>query len=93
MNNPMSPDEAWSVFGVSDPIKRGKAWAESVWGVDGLPMSVAVRLVAQEADALGKTMTARGGAPLVEPYCNSFTISAKARLFDLYMSRHHGGSA
>lgn len=89
----MTPDESWAVFGVTDPIKRGKAWAESVWGVDGLPMSVAVRLVAKEADALGKTMTARGGAPLVEPYCNSFTISAKARLFDLYMSQYLGGAA
>jgi hypothetical protein len=89
----MTPDESWAVFGVSDPIKRGKAWAESVWGVDGLPMSLAVQLVAQEADALGKTMTARGGAPLVEPYCNAFTISAKARLFDLYLSQHHGGHA
>ncbi|MBS0988501.1 hypothetical protein [Acetobacter okinawensis] len=89
----MTPDEAWTVFGVSDPIKHGKAWAESVWGVDGLPMSLAVQLVPQEADALGKTMTARGGAPLVEHYCSAFTISAKARLFDLYMSRHHGGCA
>lgn len=89
----MTPDKSWTVFGVTDPIKRGKAWAESVWGVDGLPMSLAVRLVTQEADALGKTMTARGGALLVGPYCNAFTISAKARLFDLYMSRHHGGRA
>ncbi len=89
----MTPDKSWAFFGVSDPIKRGKAWAESVWGVDGLPMSVAVQLVAQEADALGKTMTARGGLPLVEPYCKSFTISAKARLFDLYMSQYLGGTA
>lgn len=89
----MTPDEAWTVFGVSDPIKHGKVWAESVWGVDGLPMSLGVQLVTQEADALGKTMTARGGAPLVEHYCSAFTISAKARLFDLYMSRHHGGCA
>jgi hypothetical protein len=89
----MTSDEAYAVFGVSDPIKRGKAWAESIWGVDGLPMSLSVQLVAQEADALDETLTARGGAPLVEAYCHAFTISAKARLFDLYLSQHHGGHA
>lgn len=38
----MTPDEAYAVLGVCDPIKHGRTWAENIWGVDGLPLSVAL---------------------------------------------------
>lgn len=85
----MTPDEAWAVFGVSNPIKHGRAWAENIWGVDGLPLSVAQRLIRQEADTLARRLIEHGGAPLVDDYALLFTTSAKARLFDLYMAALH----
>lgn len=89
----MTPQEAYAVFGVSEPIPYGKLWAENIWGVDGLPLQLATRLIEQEAGRLTSEIARRGGAPLVASYIEAFTVSAKARLFDLYMSQQHWGTA
>lgn len=89
----MTPDEAYAVLGVCDPIKHSRTWAENIWGVDGLPLSVAQRLIRQEAGTLARRLIEHGGAPLVDDYVLLFTTAAKARLFDLYMSQYLGGAA
>ncbi len=85
----MTSDEAYAVFGVSDPIKQGATYAETIWGVDGIPLSVAKRLVEQVADTLTAMIEQRGGAPLAGSYAGVFTTAAKPRLFDLYMAALH----
>lgn len=85
----MSPDEAFAVFGISSPIKQGTTYAETIWGVDGMPLSVAKRLVEQEADTLTAMIEQRGGSSLAGIYAGVFTTAAKARLFDLYMAVLH----
>lgn len=85
----MRPDEAFAVFGVSSPIEQGAAYADTIWGVDGMPLSVAKRLVEQEAAALTSRIEQRGGSSLAGIYAGVFTTAAKARLFDLYMAALH----
>ena len=85
----MNPDEAFAVFGVSSPIEQGATYAETIWGVDGLPMSLAVQLVEQEAAALASRIEQRRGSSLAGIYAGVFTTAAKARLFDLYISALH----
>lgn len=85
----MSPDEAFAVFGISSPIKQGTTYAETICGVDGMSLSVAKRLVEQEADTLTAMIEQRGASSLAGIYAGVFTTAAKARLFDLYMAALH----
>ncbi|QOF94219.1 hypothetical protein IFJ82_09670 [Novacetimonas hansenii] len=98
----MTPDEAYAtLFGVPDPIQSGKQWADAVWGVDGLPLREAKRLVQAEAEAMRDRLKdapcsrfEHEGIPLVDRHVDYFTVAAKARLYDLYMARqHHRGHA
>lgn len=98
----MTPDEAYAtLFGEPDPIRRGKRWAETVWGVDGLPLREAQRLVQAEAEAMRNRLKdapcarfEHDGIPLVDRHVDYFAVAAKARLYDLYMAhQHHRGHA
>ncbi|WP_010511579.1 hypothetical protein [Komagataeibacter europaeus] len=85
-----------ALFGVTDPIRSGKQWADAVWGVDGLPLQEAQSLMQAEVEAMRDTLKdapcasfEHEGIPLVDRHVDYFTVAAKARLYDLYMAHQH----
>jgi|GEM_PF-4935048 len=81
----MTLDEAYDAFGLEDPTKHGRRWAEFIWGVDGIPPAEATGLIlAMSPSIRGKMENARVfPADYIEHHLNAFTISAKARIYDL----------
>lgn len=84
----MTWEEALAALGLREPFAHGRAWAEEAWGVEGHPLSeIKPHLDAQIA-ALRTHMDHDLNLPeyIIGKLIEYFTVSAKARLYDLAMA-------
>ncbi|GBQ19418.1 hypothetical protein AA12717_0241 [Gluconacetobacter sacchari DSM 12717] len=84
----MTWEEALAALGLRDPFVDGRTWAEEVWGVEGAPLSA----IKPSLDAWIEVMRINMKhdlnlpEPIIRKHIECFTLSAKARLYDLAMA-------
>lgn len=84
----MTWEEVLAALGLREPFVHGRAWAEEAWGVEGRPLSAIKPHLDAQIEALRTHMDHDLGLTelIIGKHIEWFTLSAKARLYDLAMA-------